>query len=208
MIMRRAPLYDTWLHPGPAPSPIDGMFHYEYPEPHITHMGFFHSPVGFPCYPAGPLKTMAMTNMFQCGILGRPQEFFMRGFQIEIIRPGPPDATVQYSPMIAQIYSEGMFTFSFGNQRPLYRFPLSLIARVERNRLGPLCEDVFMEWPLQAPKDADALAPYAFGEEGEHIHIDSVMAFSAEIEFPQQAVQITERILVRVYLAGDLVTVP
>lgn len=191
----KQPLYDT----GHLPSGVA-----------VNRLAFFQAAIGSPIVAAGALKTEADTNLQQSGQIGRPLEFRLFAFRLEI-QSDAADLQNNAANFHA-IYDEGAFQFLFAQQKPWYEGPVTDIPN------GAGLEGLLVTADDGTPTEYGALKNgigsckqlYDFTVGKKSVPIGSSENFSAVLSFPQGAVTITTTgavpYRVRCYLVGILFT--
>lgn len=169
-----------------------------------NRVAWFQAPQGQPIVAAGALKTEADTNLTQAGQLGRPLEFDLYAFQVELFHSG---ANVAFVDDALLVYEAGVFEFFFGQQRPWLQVPLTQIPN-----------GLYVTGTV-ATADAGTPTAYAFVNNGkssvkeyydftigkEPVPIASAENFTARIDFPGGAVTTaTAQLRCRCYMVGVL----
>jgi len=184
------PLYDTGHILAAAPT---------------NRVNFFQAPQGNPIVAAGALKTEADTNLTQAGQLGRPQEFDLYGFQLEIFNTNCDDIPNTFADLLL-VYDTGVFEFFFGQQRPWLQLPVEEIPN------GPAFEGCYATADNAATTGAAFLksgegaadAYYNFTIGKKPIPIASAENFSARLDWPSGAPTTTNLYRATCYMKGIL----
>jgi hypothetical protein len=140
-------------------------------------------------------KTEADTNLTQAGQLANPQMFDLHGFQLEI---GIGTVIADHT----QIYSRGVFEFSFGTQRIWLQVPTSRVpqgtALYGVGSGAAASPNLFNGWP-------SVREYYPFVQpDGSPYPIKATETFQVRLFWPSGAITVSAVTLVRAYLIGTL----
>jgi len=160
-------------------------------------VNFFQAPQGQPIVAAGALKTEADTNLTQAGQLGRPQEFDLYGFALELIIVGNVAETTDTD--LGMIYDTGAFEFYFGQQRPWLQVPADQVPNGTGIEGAVACANdgaaVNYLWAHNGEGASDAMYNFTIGKKP--IPVGSLENFSARLDWPGGAITITGAAAIR-----------
>ena len=179
----KQPLYDTTTYP------IAG----------AAQMMFFTIPLGQAMPVTGVAKQLSDTNLQQASQLGTPNTFELYGFKFKY------QQSVLIANDYALMYDTGVFTFSFGQQRPWLQVPLTRIPAgpmpTGNNTLdGNAAPGAEIYSLANGPSTTDSY--YNFTIKRQSILINSNEVFSASITYPLGVVAVTANARIQVYLVG------
>lgn len=186
----KQPIYDTGVVPAGA----------------LNRITYFQAPQGVPIVPAGLNKSEADTNMKQSGAIGRPAEFEVYGFNLEIWSTNYDD-NVNTCADMQLIYDTGVFEFYFGQQRPWLQIPVMEIPNGSGIEGTVGCGTVGNDYFFAHNGQGWASGPksyYDFAIGKQPIPIASNESFSARLEFPSGAITATNVYRARCFMRGIL----
>ena len=152
----------------------------------VQRVQFFNAPIGGALGAA--VKSEADTNLTQSGMIGRPAEFDLYGFQLELQIVG--DDCPNTVRDLNLIYDTSAFEFFFGQQRPWLQVPAQEIPN------GPGIEGAFSTADDAAAENyffghcgkGSSKAMYNFTIGKKPIPIGSAESFSALLSWPGGAI--------------------
>lgn len=149
-------------------------------------------------------KTEVDTNLQQQGQIGRPLEFDLYGFNVELVNDiaDVPNNVVDRG----LVYTSGVFQFFFGQQRPWLEVPFTQIPN------GPYVTGTIATADATTPTNYASMYNgksstkefYDFTIGKEPVPIASAETFSALLSFPTAAVTLNTATRVRCYMKGIL----
>jgi len=169
-----------------------------------NRVNFFQAPQGQPIVAAGALKTEADTNLTQSGMLGRPQEFDLYGFNLEVAVDmiAAEDDIQDFS----LIYENGVFEFYFGQQRPWLQVPVQEIPHGTglEGALGTADDAAALNYFLGHNGLGSSKQFYNFTIGKKPIPIGSAENFNGRLDFPAGAITCANLHRARCYMKGVL----